>query len=165
MQERNALKTNVKAAPAPPVRDPVKVRKATKEQLEKEKAQRDQQILCELRKLVNTYEDPNLKYDIAEQIGVGCEHLFVSLSLCIYYSASGTVKMARIRNSANYVVAIKQISFWKQPKKEMLITEIGVMQKHKHPCLVNYIEVGNILLKKTSCSFSLISWKTIISGW
>ena len=55
--------------------------------------------------------------------------------------ASGRVFTARVKAEPAQVVAIKQISFKQQPKKEMLLTEIRVMQTNQHKNLVNYIEV------------------------
>lgn len=83
----------------------------------------DQQVLDELRLMVSP-GDPQSKYDLKRQIGVG---------------ASGTVFVA-VNRSTEEVVAVKKMNFRSQPKKEMLLTEIKVMQQYKHPNLVNYIE-------------------------
>jgi serine/threonine protein kinase len=38
------------------------------------------------------------------------------------------------------VVAVKRMQFKSQPKKEMLLTEIKIMQQYQHKNLVNYID-------------------------
>lgn len=65
-------------------------------------------------------------------------------------SASGRVYTARDRRNGQ-IVAVKRMAFESQPKKELLLTEIKVMQKYKH-------EVGSVgfhayftTLNKCSC--------------
>uniref|UniRef100_A0A913HEJ1 non-specific serine/threonine protein kinase n=1 Tax=Strongyloides stercoralis TaxID=6248 RepID=A0A913HEJ1_STRER len=83
----------------------------------------DNEVIEELRKMVNPI-DPYTKYDLMVKIGVG---------------ASGTVYTARGKYNSK-VVAVKRIAFKSQPKKEMLLTEIKVMEQYRHKNLVNYIE-------------------------
>uniref|UniRef100_A0A914EBB1 non-specific serine/threonine protein kinase n=1 Tax=Acrobeloides nanus TaxID=290746 RepID=A0A914EBB1_9BILA len=83
----------------------------------------DQQVLEELKHIVNL-GDPQRKYALMQKIGVG---------------ASGTVYTAKSRDR-NEIVAVKRMTFKSQPKKEMLLTEIKVMQQYNHPNLVNYID-------------------------
>uniref|UniRef100_A0A0N4ZAI5 non-specific serine/threonine protein kinase n=1 Tax=Parastrongyloides trichosuri TaxID=131310 RepID=A0A0N4ZAI5_PARTI len=83
----------------------------------------DSEVIEELRKMVNPI-DPYTKYDLMVKIGVG---------------ASGTVYTARGKYNGK-VVAVKRIAFKSQPKKEMLLTEIKVMEQYRHKNLVNYIE-------------------------
>lgn len=45
--------------------------------------------------------------------------------------ATGTVWTARSFVSEK-IVAVKRMSFYSQPKKEMLLTEIKVMQQYQH---------------------------------
>ncbi|GMT16570.1 hypothetical protein PFISCL1PPCAC_7867 [Pristionchus fissidentatus] len=100
---------------------PVRVRSnATK--IEKLKMT-DEEVITELRRIVNP-GNPLEHYEVKKQIGVG---------------ASGTVFIAR-RNDTKEVVAVKRMAFKSQPKKEMLVTEIKVMQQYKHPNLVNYLD-------------------------
>lgn len=47
------------------------------------------------------------------------------------FSASGRVYTARDK-STGQIVAVKRMAFKSQPKKELLLTEIKVMQKYKH---------------------------------
>lgn len=122
----NALNNNgVKAAPQQQLHigddGPVRVRSnATK--MEKMKMS-DEEVIAELRRIVNP-GNPLDTYKSEKQIGVG---------------ASGTVYIAR-RNDTKEVVAVKRMAFKSQPKKEMLVTEIKVMQQYKHPNLVNYLD-------------------------
>lgn len=72
-------------------------------------------MLAELKQVVNV-GDPYLKYSLMEKIGVG---------------ATGTVWTAR-SFATNEIVAVKRMNFNSQPKKEMLLTEIKVMQQYQH---------------------------------
>ncbi|KAH7721881.1 CRE-MAX-2 protein [Aphelenchoides avenae] len=83
----------------------------------------DQQVLAELKQIVNV-TNPYDNYTLLEKIGVG---------------ATGTVWTAR-SNATSQIVAVKRMAFKSQPKKEMLLTEIKVMQQYKHKNLVNYID-------------------------
>uniref|UniRef100_A0A1I8GP59 non-specific serine/threonine protein kinase n=1 Tax=Macrostomum lignano TaxID=282301 RepID=A0A1I8GP59_9PLAT len=53
--------------------------------------------------------------------------------------ASGTVKLARDRKTRK-LVAIKFMQLAKQPKRDMILTEIAVMKKLQHKNIVNYIQ-------------------------
>ncbi|CAD5226518.1 unnamed protein product [Bursaphelenchus xylophilus] len=83
----------------------------------------DTQVLDELRRIVSP-GDPYAKYKLAEKIGAG---------------ATGSVWTAH-NLVTHQVVAVKRMAFRSQPKKEMLLTEIKVMQHYKHKNLVNYID-------------------------
>uniref|UniRef100_A0A0N5AUG0 non-specific serine/threonine protein kinase n=1 Tax=Syphacia muris TaxID=451379 RepID=A0A0N5AUG0_9BILA len=80
-------------------------------------------VLDELKKIVNQ-GDPIEKYELIQKIGAG---------------ASGSVYTAKDIKSGQ-IVAVKRMTFKSQPKKELLLTEIKVMQKYKHENLVNYID-------------------------
>ncbi|KAI6175570.1 Non-specific serine/threonine protein kinase [Aphelenchoides bicaudatus] len=83
----------------------------------------DQQILDELKRVVSP-GDPYARYTLLETIGVG---------------ATGTVWTAR-SYMKDRIVAVKRMAFKSQPKKEMLLTEIKIMQQYQHKNLVNYID-------------------------
>ena len=66
-------------------------------------------------------------------------------------SASGQVFTAKeIGREEAGVVAIKRMAFQTQPKKDMLLTELKVMQAFQHPNLVNYLEVHSISSSPTA---------------
>ncbi|XP_074644476.1 serine/threonine-protein kinase PAK 1-like isoform X2 [Tubulanus polymorphus] len=83
----------------------------------------DHEVMAALNNLV-THEDPCEKYDIGENVGSG---------------ASGTVRLAH-EKSTHQSVAIKMMDLENQPKKELIITEIEVMRRNKHPNIVNYVD-------------------------
>ncbi|EJD75075.1 STE/STE20/PAKA protein kinase [Loa loa] len=99
--------------------------KGTDEAANKSQRQKpsDQEILQELKQIVNE-GNPTDRYDLLQKIGIG---------------ASGHVYTARDKVTGE-VVAVKRMAFKSQPKKELLLTEIKVMQKYKHENLVNYID-------------------------
>lgn len=58
-----------------------------------------------------------------------------------FFSGSGRVYTAYDRRTGQ-IVAVKRMVFQSQPKKELLLTEIKVMQKYKHEvcfCVLLYI--------------------------
>jgi len=79
--------------------------------------------VMEMLKTIVTPGDPNERYDRQKEIGSG---------------ASGTVYIA-IDRETNEKVAIKTMDLTKQPKKELIITEILVMRENQHPNLVNFL--------------------------
>uniref|UniRef100_A0A914GVU4 non-specific serine/threonine protein kinase n=1 Tax=Globodera rostochiensis TaxID=31243 RepID=A0A914GVU4_GLORO len=81
------------------------------------------QVLAELREIVSG-GDPLEKYNLVDKIGVG---------------ATGTVWSARCKFTEQ-IVAVKRMNFSSQPKKELLLNEIKIMQRYKHKNLVNYID-------------------------
>lgn len=83
----------------------------------------DQEIMDTLQSLV-TPGDPVKKYAIKEKVGAG---------------ASGTVVVAT-NPSTGKVVAIKQMELARQPKKQLIITEIEVMRELQHENIVNYLD-------------------------
>uniref|UniRef100_A0AC35U336 Non-specific serine/threonine protein kinase n=1 Tax=Rhabditophanes sp. KR3021 TaxID=114890 RepID=A0AC35U336_9BILA len=104
-------------APVEEVEGPVRTRQVNRSKMS------DMDVIEELKRIVNPM-DPYKKYELLVKIGVG---------------ASGTVFTARSKFT-DKIVAVKRIAFKSQPKKEMLLTEIKVMEQYRHPNLVNYIE-------------------------
>ncbi|XP_059172427.1 serine/threonine-protein kinase PAK 2-like [Physella acuta] len=83
----------------------------------------DGEFNSKIRKVANTGSVVD-KYEIQQELGKG---------------ASGRVHKARCRTT-NQVVAIKIMDLTHQPKKDMLITEIKIMQSCKHENLVNFLD-------------------------
>lgn len=76
-------------------------------------------------------------YDMKKQ---SCYYLLITFT---FYSASGHVYTACDKVTGQ-VVAVKKMAFKSQPKKELLLTEIKVMQKYKH-------EVRKIFAVRNCC--------------
>ncbi|XP_076316987.1 serine/threonine-protein kinase Pak-like [Tachypleus tridentatus] len=79
--------------------------------------------MTELRSIISE-GDPNKKYTKISKIGQGC---------------SGTVYSA-IEIETGLEVIITQINLTQQIRKELLITELSVLQEKKHPNIVNYLD-------------------------
>ncbi|KNE67052.1 STE/STE20/PAKA protein kinase [Allomyces macrogynus ATCC 38327] len=80
-------------------------------------------VISELEKIVS-HGDPNEQYKNLVKIGQG---------------ASGSVYTA-IQAATGDMVAIKAMNLDQQPKKELIISEILVMQRSRHKNIVNYID-------------------------
>ncbi|XP_066591935.1 serine/threonine-protein kinase PAK 3 [Prorops nasuta] len=83
----------------------------------------DEEIFAELE-IICQPGDPNLRFEKSKEVGAG---------------ASGTVFKA-IDLVNNEKVAIKDIDLRKQPKKEMILTEIKILKEFHHPNLVNFLD-------------------------
>ncbi|XP_076354358.1 uncharacterized protein LOC143249041 isoform X5 [Tachypleus tridentatus] len=88
-----------------------------------ETKERNEEIMRELINIVSQ-GDPNEKYTKISEIGQGC---------------SGTVYSA-VETKTGLEVVIKQINLTKEIRKELLITELSVLQEKKHPNIVNYLD-------------------------
>lgn len=98
------------------------------QKLEKEKKKRDEKAnrhraLIRLAQITNP-APPQRVYECVRGIGRG---------------ASGSVYLARQRSSRK-LVAIKRIKLSAQPRLELIVSEILIMQKTNHPNLVNYYD-------------------------
>lgn len=94
-----------------------------------DKRRKHQQIINKLQQIC-TDGNPNDYYKDLVKIGQG---------------ASGGVYIAHDINNHSETVAIKQMNLEQQPKKELIINEILVMKRSKHPNIVNFID--SFLLK------------------
>ncbi|XP_071413194.1 serine/threonine-protein kinase PAK 3-like [Pithys albifrons albifrons] len=83
----------------------------------------EEESLDELRSIVSV-GDPMQNYTGLEKLAKG--------GFGTVYTATNTVTGGQ--------VAIKQVSFQKQPKKEQIVNELLVMRDHKHPNIVNYVD-------------------------
>lgn len=83
----------------------------------------DEMIMTAFKKIVSM-GNPLDKYNLKKDVGAG---------------ASGTVCEATDK-ATNKSVAIKKMDLEKQPKKELIITEIEVMRENHHPNIVNFVE-------------------------
>ena len=96
------------------------------------------QVMEKLKQVVSK-DDPSVSYTKQKKIGQG---------------ASGSVYVARINESAKSAiarnlyrthgpraqVAIKQMDLRNQPRKELIVNEIIVMQESSHPNIVNFLD-------------------------
>lgn len=82
----------------------------------------DEDVYEGLRRFCQS-DDPHLRFEKSKEVGAG---------------ASGTVFLATDRLTRQRV-AIKDIDMSKQPKKELILTEIKVLKEFRHPNLVNFL--------------------------
>ena len=82
----------------------------------------DVEVYEELQNICQT-DDPQLRFEKIKEVGAG---------------SSGQVFLATDLSN-NQKVAIKDIDLSKQPKKELMLTEIKVLKEFRHPNLVNFL--------------------------
>ncbi|KAJ3272568.1 Protein kinase [Terramyces sp. JEL0728] len=130
------INTNLEVPPPPPIKEKIVTPPSgsiRKKLPKKDKlAMTDSQILEKLAEMV-TKGDPAMFYTKLKKIGQG---------------ASGTVYIGK-DNLTNEKVAIKQMIFAMQPKKEYLISEINLMKKLSHPNIINFKDA--FLVKSDLC--------------
>lgn len=83
----------------------------------------EHEVFEELRKICNS-GNPHRRFEMSKEVGAG---------------ASGTVFIATDTETSDRV-AIKDIDLSKQPKKELILTEIQVLKGFHHPNLVNFLD-------------------------
>src|SRR6266436_9511050 len=100
------------------------------------------QIMEKLRSIVSS-EDPKERYATIKKIGQGYVMApfssFPSLNAFRLHSASGQVYVAKALPTSKKV-AIKQMDLATQPRKELIVNEILVMQESQHPNIVNFLD-------------------------
>lgn len=65
-------------------------------------------------------------------------NLNVNLLLCLFLSASGTVRLGRNKRTGQ-IVAVKVMKLDKQPNRDLIVSEIAVMKRIQHENIVNYL--------------------------
>ncbi|KAF8565736.1 hypothetical protein P879_05028 [Paragonimus westermani] len=91
----------------------------------------DEEFYATLQRVINPGH-PKTEYKLQDVLGSG---------------ASGTVRLATHRSTGR-PVAIKVMRIDKQPKRELIISEIEVMKELKHDNIVNYLD--SFLLKEVN---------------
>lgn len=94
-------------------------------------------FLTLLRQVVST-ENPDLSYSRQKKIGQGASGAVYVAK--IMDTAVGTGREVFIQQGSTARVAIKQMNLNRQPYKHLLVDEITLMKKARHPNIINFLE-------------------------
>lgn len=125
LEETTAIiaKSNLETKDSLHIVKPVPMRRNLRRNQQRFQKKESNDWIVKLKEIVNP-GDPTLKYKLLRKVGTG---------------ATGVVYTA-IDIQSSQKVAIKTIEIDKQVKKELILTEISVMKKNKHPNVVNYYD-------------------------
>lgn len=99
----------------------------------------ESEVMAKLRKVVSK-DDPNKLYAKQKKIGQGASgSVYVAKVMGQRPVAPGGTQLVKSRTGSDRV-AIKQMDLAHQPRKELIVNEILVMQENKHPNIVNFLD-------------------------
>jgi protein-serine/threonine kinase len=122
-EDTRPMKPAVHAAPAAPANQQQQQTRKKPSSKERISTMPESEVMKRLGEIVSSGNPHNL-YTKLKRLGQG---------------ASGSVYKAT-RNNDGLTVAIKEMPLEKQPRKELIVSEIMILKESQHPNIVNYID-------------------------